>query len=35
MGHIELANTLGVAFKGSRDIDAVMALEAWAKGGCK
>jgi YD repeat-containing protein len=35
MGHIELANTLGVAFKGSKDIDAVMALEAWAKGGCK
>ena len=35
MGHIELANTLGVAFTGSKDIDALMALEAWAKGGCK
>jgi hypothetical protein len=35
MGHTELANTLGVAFEGTEDINALMALEKWAKGGCK
>jgi hypothetical protein len=34
MSHSELANALGVAFEG-KDINALMALEAWAKGGCK
>jgi hypothetical protein len=34
MNHKELANTLAVAFTGE-DINALIALEAWAKGGCK